>query len=277
MRIAESKEAETGGLYTEENIFFGDIVESYFVDSPSVKEMDNFNWIDNEEERIAEQKKRIKSLISILAVQVPLDSEKKHIQDAVDSLVNTYISVELESKYNLLHSDLFNLDRIVRSKKLDYDVRIPSFAKVKFGKAEWNFGVCHETDTYKDGIEITSKAPPIPSQVKEKAKEFSIEYFEKISKALEEEVIGDFVLRGNKDLQSYSNLYTYWIPKESELNFEIEREEIDPDPILVSHNLGRNFLVAQWNVEEEQPYEHYLREFRDTSLANLGYCLRKEE
>jgi hypothetical protein len=35
------------------------------------------------------------------------------------------------------------------------------------------------------------------------------------------------------------------------------------DPILVADLYGKNYLIAKWDVQGEEPYEHYIREFTE--------------
>ena len=71
--------------------------------------------------------------------------------------------------------------------------------------------------------------------------------------------MGDLLLRNYSKISS-PNFRMYWIPAPSELKIEVE--VIDKDPFLVAENFGRVFLVGNWHVKGEKPYEHYLLEFK---------------
>lgn len=274
MQIAETEVSDRMGLYSED-IGFGDLIDNALLESEAVSEMNSYNWLKEGEERVGEYKKRMKSLMTTLLSEIPLPAQEEHIHAALNSLVGDYVAMRLEVKYDLLHSDLFELERrIMVDESRDIWARIPSFASVRFGEKIWEGEASHEDSYSHSKINMSSKAPPIPKKVKEKAKEFYQDYFGSISRALKDEVVGDLMLRRTGEIEPV-DFKMYWIPLPSEL--EITVETIDKDPILVAHNLGRNFLVAQWSVENEQPYEHYLREFSSKSLSNLGYAVRADD
>ncbi len=277
MQIADTEIARKSGLYGEEDIGFEDLVDVHLVDSETQLNMDELTWLESDEEKVAEQRKRMKSLMLTLLTEIPLKSQEEHIQMALDSLVTDYIAMDLESKYALIHSDLFNLERVINidNNGRNISVKLPSFASAKFGQSEWEYDSICEGARFKDKIHLSSKAPPIIKKAKDSAKKFARDYFESVSKGLEDDVVGDLLLRSNDGIKDPLNLMMYWIPLPSELNIEVET--IDKDPILIAHSLGRNFLVAKWDVEGEQPYEHYLREFEKKSLANLGYSVRADD
>ena len=81
------------------------------------------------------------------------------------------------------------------------------------------------------------------------------------SQALKKPVIGDFLFRDLKTGTANMSFSMYWIPKDEELKLKAER--VDKDPILVATVYGRKYLIAQWDVKGELPYQHYLAEFTE--------------
>jgi len=112
-------------------------------------------------------------------------------------------------------------------------------------------------DSYKSyKIEIESKVPPLTKEVKEKARQAEADFFEIYSRALRRPVIGDLLMKNKAKLE----LREYWIPSPSEL--DIKMEIINKDPILIGHVYDKAYLITTWNVEGEEPFEHYLKRYK---------------
>jgi len=222
-------------------------------------------------------KRKQRSMIRVardILTDAPLKSEAQDRESALKALVSDYICSEFELKYNRLSPQLFKLIREVPVKVDEYnratqrDIIIPLFASVDFGEEEWNLRDSLESDDYKHDIDISSKAPPISRHAKRKAKEAVSDYMGIVSKGLRDSVIGDLILRDLGFCLNGLDLRMYWIPSLSELDIKVET--IDKDPFLVArvHNRGdRNYLVSQWDVKGEEPYQHYLAEFGIKNLS----------
>ena len=285
MQIADTEASTKMGIYADEDtsLDFEDLIEVGLLDPELDWELTERNESglrvsdlsdEGKASYIAKARDKMKSLASYLLREVPLVSQEAHIEDALDSLIRNYIAIDLEFKYDLIHPDLFKLERIIKTTQdgREFKAVIPTFAHAKFGEDSWGYDSDKENDRYRERISVYSEAPPIIKRAKESAKEFARDYFESTSKALKEEVIGDLMLRSNRHFQEPPNFEMYWIPLPTELKIEVE--VIDKDPILIAHNLERNFLVSQWEVEGEQPFEHYLKEFNEERLADMGYSIR---
>lgn len=59
-----------------------------------------------------------------------------------------------------------------------------------------------------------------------------------------------------------------WIPTIESINVksEIKTERINLDPAMILRVRGKSFLITMWEVEDEKPIEHYIREFTTGSL-----------
>lgn len=213
--------------------------------------------------------RNLQGTISEILIDIPLYYQDSDIKGTLDYLIEEYICSEFGAKYDRISEDLFNLKRTIpyETGKEKIKVRIPLFASVDFFRNEdWvfkdNYIVNKSSyNSYDVNIEIKSKRPPIIREVREKARIARAEFLSIFSNALREQFIGDLLMRENK--VNY-NLKVYWIPKPSELKINVE--VIDKDPILIAHICNRNYLISSWNVEGEEPYEHYIREFSEGKL-----------
>lgn len=219
------------------------------------------------EEVVAKKQAKIKEVIQNLANEVPLSSQVKDVGCALESLAVEYICAEMGPKYDRISPQLFGLRRkVVHKRKDSYgdeeetDIILPLFADVSFGGSIWKLGKVCDIDGKEYKVDISARAPPITRDVKEKAKQVKVDYMEICSKALREQLVGDILLRNISSVAGL-DLRTYWIPSPSELNIEMER--IDKDPILVANLYNRHYLVSTWDVQGEEPFEHYVREFTE--------------
>lgn len=59
-----------------------------------------------------------------------------------------------------------------------------------------------------------------------------------------------------------------WIPTINSINVksEVKVERLNLDPAMVLKVRDKSFLITMWEVEEEKPIEHYIREFTTGSL-----------
>ncbi|MCX6750861.1 MAG: hypothetical protein NTZ83_05365 [Candidatus Pacearchaeota archaeon] len=217
--------------------------------------------------RINRIKKEKREIVSNLLEEIPLNSQEGDIQRALSYILGNYIASDLEAKYDCIDSKVFELERsIILSPggSDEKEIIIPLFAEVNFGESPWKFRKEYsDRHSYSNHtLNIESKAPPIPKNIKEKAKRFSVDYLNSISRTFEDPIMGNLLLRNYSGI-NLPNLLMYWIPSPEELSIKIET--IEKDPILVAKNLGRCFLIDNWSVKGEQPYEHYLLEFKKSS------------
>jgi hypothetical protein len=215
--------------------------------------------------RINEIKKEKRELVTNLLSEIPLNSQEKDIDLALAYVLCEYISCDLEAKYDCLDTHIFELERMINvnlDKSHKKDIKIPLFANVNFGESQWKFEVEYKGEYRNETFNITSKAPPIPREIKEKAKQFSVDYMNAVSKTFQDPIMGNLLLRNYQGVE-LPNLSMHWIPTYEELDIKVE--VIDKDPILVANNLGRSFLIDNWFVKGEQPYEHYLLEFKKSN------------
>lgn len=203
--------------------------------------------------------------------------ESPDVRSAVDDLVEQYMCAEPDQRYDRISPSMFKLGRQVTvrvesdsgkyssdSGKYSVDTTIPLFATAPYGEGKpW-----HVTKVVRDDwrhayrVSFSSDQPPITVDAKERAKQARAGFAEVYAKALRVPVIGDII---SSDAAKFSttglDLEVVWIPKPSDLHMH-SRALRDPDPLLIGTFFGRHYLIAQWDVAGEEPYQHYLAEFR---------------
>lgn len=94
-------------------------------------------------------------------------------------------------------------------------------------------------------------------------------YFKVMAKAYSDPVIGELLLQKPEQLEP--EMGAIWIPTPESLSVVtteevIERKPIDPAMILKAR--GKSYIVTTWEVDNEEPFEKYLREFSVGSLKD---------
>lgn len=221
-------------------------------------------------------KKEKKDLAYSLLTEVPIGSEGYDIDDAIKEVVRSYLTSDLEAKYDTIKPGIFDLEHFV---KINHDesrgeVKIPLFARTKIDDEEWNWEKevkLKSNDGYTADYEvnISSTVPLIPKEAKEKIREFTSDYMKVVSKAYEDPLIGNLLMKySNLPGTGPPSIMISWIPKPSEMNISVK--PIDPDPILDASFFGKNFLIYDWVSKDESPYQHYLREFQESKGQRPG-------
>lgn len=176
------------------------------------------------------------------------------LRKALDYLTAEYIMAG--SKYAEIDESMFSLQRGI--KYLGKDLTIPLFVRNRFGsKVSWEFEKSYD-DPYKSKLtyKVSCAPPPVPKAIKDAAKKALKLFYAGMQAGLDVPIIGDNIMR---EQEPYS-LWTYWIPDASQLKIVVEEEV--RDPLLVAKVFDRHFLVTRWEVEHEEPYLHYLAEYK---------------
>ena len=214
-------------------------------------------------------KNRVRLEIVSLNSEEPLVSQEKDILDAKVSLATEYCLRKLEDLYPVLDPDIFRLDRVLSVKDnngIDRKIQFPLFANAPLDKNSWAFHKKYEFESsgsYRHSeidFNVESRVPPISREARAKMREFLSDYLQTLSEGMADPIVGPVLLRGKIGIGSMPALYTCWIPSSKEMKMEIK--VIDRDPFIVGKAFDEHFLVAQWDVEGEEPYEHYLEEFK---------------
>ncbi len=253
-------------------------------DKPSLEILNEFIVDRNLEEaakgeagREAEKIRLLNGLERVIAY-IPTNTEYDRKGSAVVGFITEYVSLMFREKYPQVSGELLSLKRssIDVNCKADgyYDIihgciDIPVFVYARFGKDEqWEkkYTVKSGDGTKSAEITLSSKTPTPTLEVRKKAKEAIAYCHDLESKVLQIPVIGDVLLAQRINGKAVphpadAELYVLWKPKPSELKTEI-KQIIDPDPILTIAWQNRLYLVTTWQVAEEEPFMHYLKEFK---------------
>lgn len=124
-------------------------------------------------------------------------------------------------------------------------------------------------DTYRTTIAITAKLPgSIGPNLKNAYRKALSHYFSVLSEMFKNPVAGDIVY-------SWENLTkpeigAIWIPTLDSLSVSVTKELIrkrkETDPAMILTVMGKSYLVKTWKVDNEKPFERYLREFSTGDL-----------
>lgn len=246
----------------------------------SKPQLDNLNF-DEVNKFLAEQARGYQTKVQTsalkIAAQILPANEEENRKNALYILANRFILSEFGLKYGEIDQGLFNLGRMIEYKKMigsDYNrnlreingpfqIMMPLFAHADFiynsSEKKWDFKSSIKTDSYNYDFTISSNIPPTTEEIRAKVNQAEANYLKVISKALETPTIRDIVHRNLEERLKELQFRTYWIPKPSDLDIDVK--VIDRDPLLVANLYDKTFLVGTWDVEGEEPYEHYLKEF----------------
>ena len=238
-----------------------------FTDEKAILGKKVFSEVDaNIKRGVTGKQNRLRDGIQNMINDVPLPFQEEDMKEALDSMVADYICLEMGLRYDRLSSDLFKLQRRIdrtvgdRYNSKDVDLAIPLFACVEFGKSVWELEKACTLGGDEYNVSIKARVPPITRKVKEKAKQVTADYLEICSKALRQKGISD-VLLPKIDTMSSLDLSIAWIPSLSEMDIELEK--IIKDPILVANIYDRHYLIHAWDIQGEEPYLHYIKEFTE--------------
>jgi hypothetical protein len=221
---------------------------------------------------VSEREKGIRERVNDVLSGVYMASETANMRRAVDILVTEYVCGRVAFKYDELDPALFELQRelAVRVNNRDVEIDIPLFASCALRGKSTGWSYQHkesEKDSYgrdvNHQIDFSSAAPPITAEAKEAARQAECDFYEAYARALRDPRIGKWLFRPDAPLPPMDFAQViYWIPRPQDLGIQIKTTVVDKDPVLITNINGRKFLVAAWNVEGEEPYQHYLGAFR---------------
>lgn len=217
------------------------------------------------------------------SIAVFLKSRSKTLAD----LSEQYLTAKLTALYGLVDPALFNLKRhvVVRDGKIEKDARRKFQGKrqareVRFEFPLFVYAACDDEvielgkDTTSTGDEwnrrrimheLTVDVPEMPDDVKIEIPKSTGAYYRILGDLLMDEDLAD--INAKTEFYEVEHAIT-WIPKTSGLNLEvteeiIKKEPVDYDPALLMVIGSNHFLVRTWDIKEEEPYDHFLREFTE--------------
>ncbi|MEE9525035.1 MAG: hypothetical protein V3V78_00325 [Candidatus Woesearchaeota archaeon] len=194
---------------------------------------------------------------------VPLDSERNQWKEANTFFVKEYLSCLMREKYPMLDRSILDLERTVKVKYKggeQEEITIPTFAYADIYSEYWEW--CGPQNM----VVISAKLPIMPTDIRKKARGARADLFRVYTEALETPIVGDYLLTREMDDAIFwvtEDIHILWKPKMED--FEVSLRGIvkpDPDPALILDFDQKMYLIDTWDIEGEEPFEHYLREFK---------------
>ena len=230
------------------------------------------------------ERERILHGLASAAAYTPLGIELSGVWRSITSLIEAYFSSMLAERYPQISGELLGLERAVtiNADGRQFRANIPVFAVVRYGVEDyWEKSYTAKDENGREyNATISSKTPMPTAEVREKAKEAIAFCHELKSRALRVPVLGDYLIayRGESYIvrstgkeaerkmtaavprPQTASLKVLWKPNPSELSTKLR--VIDRDPILALQWENHLYLVETWNIPEEEPFMHYLKEFK---------------
>ena len=220
---------------------------------------------------LRDKQRQLKRVAGGILGDVPLQSEVVERERALRHVVADYLCSEFGMRYDLISDELFKIKRNIpytvtlgNDQERKIEITIPLFFSVPFGSSELHKIESTRKIDYDDcKVSLSCSPPPLTQEAKKKAREAKAYFLEIYARALREEGIGQRLMQ---DFEGFSRAGNFdmtlkWIPRPSDL--EITAQVIEKDPLVIAQVYGKNYLVARWDVEGEEPYQHYLAEFME--------------
>lgn len=121
------------------------------------------------------------------------------------------------------------------------------------------------SDSYtRTTVTIEAKLPgSIGPNLKNAYRDALSHYFGVLSEMFTNPVAGDIMYAEGNLAQP--EVGATWIPTPESLSVSVDQKLIQKrrvlDPAMILRVRGKNYLVQTWKVDDEQPFEHYLREY----------------
>jgi hypothetical protein len=257
--------------------------------------IDRFEEILNENSSRPEEHKQQNVLLDIeaLCAQNPraydsetVDKYLKERSEMLKSFVDEYFTASISRIFPLIHPELFRLKRHLtmqaEGKKLrvcrddtenmpakgeQFSIKVPLFAYTELfdGKHQASLGrYTRENNGRKYDITIEAKLPgSIGPNVREAHRNALKQYFNIISEMCAHPISGEIIHSERNYI--YPEIGAIWIPTLSSLNLNIEERLQEKkgalDPAMILKTRGKSFLVHTWIVDDEEPFERYLKSY----------------
>ncbi|MBW3017816.1 hypothetical protein KY325_01515, partial [Candidatus Woesearchaeota archaeon] len=224
----------------------------------------------------------------------------KYLNDRADilkKLVDEYFVAAMSKEFPLLSNEIFEMKRYlaIEKKGKTYTIvedlanekskrkrltkiEMPLFAYVPLfkGNHKAELGKIVKTEQARDSwsssyttrrrtIKIYATLPgTIGPNLRQAYREALSHYHRTVADILENPSLGEVMTQNN--LLSEPEVGAIWIPTPESLDLKvteeiIERRPKDIDPAMILKLRGKNYLVKTWKVDDEEPFEHYLREY----------------
>ncbi len=212
---------------------------------------------------------QIQKAILEIRSELPWNVQEADYREAISQLVNEYLCNEFGSFYDELSPDFFQVERIIpylqdegKYNEIKCNIEIPLLARVRIQDSKWTYSKRIQITSSRSQFDVSlnSGVPPITREAKGKVREAQSRYLSLLSDTLNLPSLGDLIMGDMHNRVKDLSFSINWIPKPSELNISVVK--LDPDPFITADLKDKHYLVAQWDVEGELPYQHYLKEFR---------------
>jgi hypothetical protein len=188
---------------------------------------------------------------------------------SLDGLLDSYFLSSFAQHYPFLCASIFGLKRYLSLAKdgksvvsdttkfsdKSYTFECPLFVSVKINGNTKRVVKLHEGKYDYNTVKIEATLPGLPSNVIMSMKKANAVYHGIMAEVYGNEVLCDLV-----DSPPVPEFHAIWIPTAESLNVTIETPP-KRDPALVLAVGNRSYLVTTWEIDQEKPFEHYLREF----------------
>lgn len=203
-----------------------------------------------------------------------IDKYLEKRKEVLDHLLDSYFVSEFTNKYPLIDGSIFDLMRyilkdinssnIVKNEQFVEDLvdepnndaphlRVRLFVYTNLDKELRN-----QIATWKTGsteYKLISKLPEPPSRIKASRRKALADFYKIMADAYGNETISDLMEQKDPEFGAL------WIPAPHHFELEIKPLPQPIDPALVMCVRKRLYLVDTWRIEEEMPFERYIREF----------------
>lgn len=198
------------------------------------------------------------------------------LSDELFSLKRHLTLIGLGKTWKVVRDDTeveeYNTEQEKKDKMRVRRIQVPLFAYTPLfdGKHTAKLGSFSRTrtdsygDTHRTTATIEAKLPgSIGPNLKNAYRDALSHYFGVLSEMFTNPVAGDIMYAEGNIAQP--EIGAIWIPKPESLNVSVDERLIQRrkvvDPAMILKVKGKSYLVQTWMVDDEQPFEHYLKEF----------------
>ncbi len=212
--------------------------------------------------------------------------------EIINKLIDDYLVASV--KYPLLNRSMFSLRRwlqlrvdnkaavVVKDETSEiaakegafYNISMPLFASINIQ----GIPAClmfknsiNLSNGSKLALEITANMPGvIGNNLRKLYKSTLADAYLLLANMLNEPGIGDCLTENLHKTSIHPEVLVCWIPTSGSLSIKSEiKVKPRPDPAMLLKLRDQYFLVSTWAVDDEEPLDHFLREYTEGSLKNV--------
>lgn len=245
-----------------------------------------------EKSRIGE----IAAAIEKIRVQNPAAYDERRVGEylkqraaVLKELVEEYFTASMASEFPLISDELFDLRRYLTLQRngdrfvvIRDDTTLPekitgdqieshcllfAYTPLFKGKHQAQIGSFQTNwQGYNQVVSISADLPGVVgSNLKDAHREAMRHYFATLADMFANPVESDILYSAGK--LGEPEIGAIWIPTPESLDVVVTKSTpIKRDPAMILTARGNRYLVKTWQVDDEEPFEHYLREYSLTDL-----------